>query len=62
MNVRRDALSVDGEQYVRWYLSSDKIERGFCSECGSTLFWKPLERPYYEAARGSEKVSRSAIN
>jgi len=42
VNVRRDALLVGGERHVRWYRSSDKVERGFCSECGSALFWKPL--------------------
>ncbi|WP_425277315.1 hypothetical protein [Sinorhizobium fredii] len=31
VNVRRDALEVGGEQHVRWYRSSDKVERGFCS-------------------------------
>ncbi len=41
VNVRRDALRVGGEEHVRWYRSSDKVERGFCGECGSTLFWKP---------------------
>jgi hypothetical protein len=33
-------FSVGGEQQVRWYRSSDKVERRFCCECGSTLFWK----------------------
>ena len=46
MNVRRDALSIRGEQHVRWYRSSDKVERGFCSVCGSTLFWKPTIEGY----------------
>jgi hypothetical protein len=46
VNVRRGALSVRGEQYVRWYRSSDKVERGFCSECGSTLFWRPTIKGY----------------
>ncbi len=46
VNVLRDALSVGGEQHVRWYRSSDKVERGFCSECGSTLFWKPTIQGY----------------
>ncbi|TGT71002.1 GFA family protein [bacterium M00.F.Ca.ET.159.01.1.1] len=31
---------------LRWYRSSDKAERGFCSRCGSNLFWR--------AAPGSE--------
>jgi hypothetical protein len=41
VNVRRDALRVRGNDKVTWYKSSDKVERGFCSICGSTLFWQP---------------------
>jgi hypothetical protein len=41
VNVRRDTLRVHGNDKVTWYKSSDKVERGFCSICGSTLFWKP---------------------
>jgi hypothetical protein len=26
---------------LAWYRSSEKAQRGFCSACGSTLFWKP---------------------
>lgn len=25
---------------VRWFRSSDSAERGFCPECGSSLFWR----------------------
>lgn len=50
VNVRRDALSISGEQHVRWYRSSDQVECGFCSECGSTLFWKPTIEGYQLAA------------
>lgn len=39
VNVRRDALKVQGEDKVAWYQSSDKVRRGFCAACGSTLFW-----------------------
>ena len=46
VNVRRNALLIRGEQHVRWYRSSDKVQRGFCSECGSTLFWKPTIEGY----------------
>ena len=50
VNVRREALSVSGEDYVRWYRSSDKVERGFCAECGSSLFWKPTIDGYQYTA------------
>jgi len=38
--VARAALSVDGTEAVRWYRSSDEAQRGFCSNCGSALFWQ----------------------
>lgn len=41
VNVRRDALKVDGDDYITWYRSSDRVQRGFCARCGSTLFWQP---------------------
>lgn len=41
VNVRRDALTVHGEDKVSWYRSSEKVRRGFCSVCGSVLFWNP---------------------
>lgn len=30
---------------LRWYKSSDKAERGFCSVCGGNLFWRKFESP-----------------
>jgi len=41
INVRREALVVHGTERVKWYQSSEKVRRGFCSNCGSTLFWDP---------------------
>ena len=46
VNVRKTALTIDGEEQVRWYRSSENVERGFCGNCGSTLFWKPLMDGY----------------
>lgn len=42
VNVRRDSLVVEGEDRVTWFQSSETVQRGFCSVCGSTLFWKPM--------------------
>ena len=41
VNVRRSALTVHGADKVTWYRSSEQVQRGFCSVCGSTLFWNP---------------------
>lgn len=46
VNVRRTALTVHGADKVAWYRSSDKVQRGFCSVCGSTLFWNPTIEGY----------------
>ena len=46
VNVRRSALRVSGDDQLRWYPSSDKVRRGFCGRCGSTLFWEPTLPDY----------------
>ena len=33
-------LSVTGDENVTWFRASDTASRGFCSTCGSLLFWK----------------------
>jgi hypothetical protein len=40
-NVLKSALKIEGEDSVAWYQSSENIRRGFCSICGSNLFWAP---------------------
>ncbi|KKB10575.1 aldehyde-activating protein [Devosia geojensis] len=41
-DVPRSAVSIHGEDSITWYHSSDKVRRGFCSICGSSLFFDPL--------------------
>lgn len=52
-NVPRSALTVTGEEHIRWYQSSAKVRRGFCGRCGSPLFWDPLERDWTGIALGA---------
>jgi hypothetical protein len=52
-NVPRTALTVTGEDKIGWYRSSDKVRRGFCTICGSMLFWDPLERDWTSIAMGA---------
>ncbi len=42
VNVPRTALTVEGAGNVTWFQSSGKVRRGFCSKCGSPLFWDPI--------------------
>jgi len=41
-DVPRAALTVFGEDKVGWYHSSEKVRRGFCTVCGSSLFFDPI--------------------
>jgi len=34
---------LEADETLRWYRSSEEAERGFCSRCGSNLFWRRLE-------------------
>ena len=38
-DLPRERLTVTGEEHVTWYRSSERVRRGFCSACGSVLFW-----------------------
>ena len=38
-----DRLTLTRCDTLAWYASSDWAERGFCSRCGSSLFWRPKE-------------------
>jgi hypothetical protein len=38
---------------LKWYRSSDDAQRGFCGNCGSTLFWKANARDYIAIAAGA---------
>jgi hypothetical protein len=52
-NVPKDAVRLDGGEHITWYQSSEKIRRGFCSRCGSWLFWEPVHRDWTSVALGS---------
>jgi hypothetical protein len=52
-DVARTALTVHGEDNVTWFRSSEKVRRGFCSKCGSTLFWDPIGKDKIAVAMGA---------
>lgn len=45
-DVKRSALTVSGEENVTWFWSSEKVRRGFCAICGSSLFFDPPQRDW----------------
>jgi hypothetical protein len=52
-DVYRAMLSIYGEENITWYQSSEKVRRGFCSTCGSSLFWDPILKDKIAVAMGS---------
>jgi len=52
-NVARTSLAVAGAENVTWYQSSAKVRRGFCSQCGSSLFWDPSGYDWIAIAMGA---------
>ena len=39
------AIAIVEGRGLKWYASSARARRGFCGECGSGLFWEPLDQP-----------------
>ena len=52
-DVPRSAVMIHGEDHITWYQSSEKARRGFCSTCGSSLFFDPLFRDWIGVAMGA---------
>jgi hypothetical protein len=46
-------LRFDSDAGLTWFRSSDHAERGFCSKCGSSLFYRPIDGDHVSVAAGS---------
>lgn len=44
ITIPRENLYISGEENITWYQSSNWVRRGFCSICGSSLFFDPLNK------------------
>ncbi|WP_137152394.1 GFA family protein [Devosia sp. FKR38] len=53
VDVPRSAVTITGEEAVTWYFSSEKVRRGFCSVCGSSLFFDPVHLDWIGLMLGS---------
>jgi hypothetical protein len=52
-DVPRSAVTVHGADRVTWFRSSEKARRGFCSVCGSSLFWDPIHKDWIGIEMGA---------
>jgi hypothetical protein len=56
VGVEQTSFEVTQEQQLRWYHSSGDAQRGFCRQCGSTLFFQSERWP------GEMHIVRSNIS
>jgi hypothetical protein len=52
-DLPRTAVKIEGADKLTWYRSSEKARRGFCSVCGSPLFFDPLQHDWIAIAMGA---------
>ena len=53
-SVPHDRFRLIRSDTLRWFRSSDTVERGFCAACGASLFWHPFGEGTRYAAPGDE--------
>jgi hypothetical protein len=46
--VPRTGLKIHHADSVSWFHSSEKVRRGFCSTCGASLFFDPLDKEKHD--------------
>ena len=49
----KSALDFAEARGLRWYASSDFARRGFCAECGASMFWDAATRDTISIAAGT---------
>lgn len=47
-----EAIRFTEDKGLKWYESSDIARRGFCKECGGSLFYQPKGKSYTSIAAG----------
>lgn len=53
IDVNRSAVNIHDLESVTWYQSSEKARRGFCSKCGSSLFFEPTKGDWLGISLGA---------
>ena len=46
-------ITITNDLGLAWYSSSDIARRGFCRNCGSSLFWEPVDQDQTGIIAGS---------
>ncbi|MEL7211670.1 MAG: GFA family protein [Pseudomonadota bacterium] len=53
VDLSRDKVRIVGADHLTWYDSSPKVRRGFCSICGSSLFFDPPHLDWIAVSLGA---------
>jgi len=53
VDIPGDSVTINGVENISWYQSSEKVRRGFCLTCGSSLFWDPVHHDKIAIAMGA---------
>ncbi len=51
-SAARADLVLTEDRGLKWYQSSDFARRGFCGDCGASLFWERLDEDQISIAAG----------
>jgi hypothetical protein len=51
--LERADFVLTEDRGLKWYRSSDFARRGFCRDCGSSLFWEPSRSGEISVAAGT---------
>lgn len=40
IGIKEKNFKLTKDETLKWYVSSEKVKRGFCDNCGGNLFWQ----------------------
>ncbi len=52
-SAAKSEIAFNQDRGLTWYRSSQKARRGFCSQCGASLFWEPIGGDSISVTAGS---------
>ena len=52
-HIPTSKLKIEGEENITWFLATQEARRGFCSTCGSFLFWESFKEDHTSVSMGA---------
>jgi len=57
-----EQLQIKKDEGLTWYRSSEFAQRGFCNECGSSIFWRPDHGEYVAIMAGTLELPTGLVS